>query len=540
MPGDAIERARVPTQAAGKPYALVVLLQLHWFIRLRWLFAAGMLAVLAIERFVLPESRRPWQLLLIVVSLAAVNIAWTVISRLLHRQLHDPAADQRVTIRSGQLFVSAQVGIDLLLLTWILALTGGVENPMSLFYLFHVAISGLLLRTWQAFLQSCWAILLYGLMCLGQAQGWLAYYPFLPHLGPSGLHQQPQHVVMVVLVVAFAILATLYFMDRIGKILNRREEMLMRANAALEQSRQAIQDLQRRRSRFMQTAAHQLKSPLAMAQTLSNLIRDGIVADSQSIQATCEKIARRCGDGIAQVTELLALARVQEADPRRHQESLSDVGRVVTELCTRHAPVAHEKHLDLSWEIPESADLVAHVDRVDLSDCINNLIENAIKYTPAGGSVRVAVLAGRQAGGSDHLPAPPARVADHRRVEDYIYVIVRDTGIGLDDSTPLLENGSPADGSIFDPFRRGSTAVAAGIPGTGLGLSIVREVVEQSGGYIHVHSRRGEGSTFTVCFPARAAEPGTSVRDTRSSEIVVEGKAVPSADAERGEKSGPR
>jgi K+-sensing histidine kinase KdpD len=75
------------------------------------------------------------------------------------------------------------------------------------------------------------------------------------------------------------------------------------------------------------------------------------------------------------------------------------------------------------------------------------------------------------------------------------------------------------------------TAAAAGTPGTGLGLCIVREVVEQSGGYIHVHSRRGEGSTFSVCFPARAAEPGASVRDMRSSEIVVEGEAAPGGDS---------
>ena len=325
------------------------------------------------------------------------------------RQIEAPELDERAAIRSGQLFVSAQITVDLLLLTWILGLTGGVENPMVLFYLFHVAITGLLLRTWQAFVQSCWAVVLYATMCFGQALGWFAYYPFLPHLGDgAGLHDDPQHVLMVVTVVALAVFGTLYFMDRIGKVLDRREAALVATNAALHQSQRAIQDLQRRRSRFMQTAAHQLKSPLAMVQTLANLIRDRIVVDEVGIQATCDKIVRRSRDGIAQVSELLALARVQEADPSRHRESLSDVGQVVGELCRKHAPVAAEKKIEMTWRIPAGVDLVAHVHQTDLADCVNNLIENAIKYTPEGGRVKVALLHGPR---TPSNPGPGGRAA---------------------------------------------------------------------------------------------------------------------------------
>ena len=102
-----------------------------------------------------------------------------------------------------------------------------------------------------------------------------------------------------------------------------------------------------------------------------------------------------------------------------------------------------------------------------------------------------------------------------------MYVIVKDTGIGIESQVLKKGTGAAAD-SIFDAFRRGNRALAAGIPGTGLGLSIVREVVEQAGGYIHVYSRPGEGSTFTVSFPARGGGRGSQIRDTRSSEIVVE------------------
>ncbi len=500
-----------PCPTAGKPYALVALLQVHWFIRLRWMFAAGTLAALAIERFLLPGVQRPWPLLALVLGIGLTNVLWTIASRLLRRQIVEPDADQRLAIRSGQIFVSAQIACDLLLLTGILAFTGGIENPMSLFYLFHIAISGLLLRTWQAAIQSAWAVLLYAGMAAAQCAGWWPHYALLPHLGPAGLHDQPQHVALVVAVVALAVFGTLYFTDRIGKVLDRRQDMLIEMNTALERSRQAIQELQRRRSRFMQTAAHQLKSPLAMVQTLANLIRDGIVTDMPAILGTCDKIIRRCRDGIAQVGELLALARVQEADPRRHRTSLADVGQIVAELCGRHASVAAERHITLDWTVPAGPVLRARVHPADLADCVDNLVENAIKYTANGGRVRVIVLRGRAPTGNGMPLGPEVRLGVSTRREagataegeqasrEFVYIVVRDTGMGLGE--PLVIRQTPPAGSIFDAFRRGNTALAAGIPGTGLGLSIVREIVEQAGGAIHVCSRPGAGSNFTVCFP---------------------------------------
>ena len=469
----AVEPRNSPSSAGptpGKPYALLVLLQVHWFVRLRWLFAAGALAALAVERFATPTAQRPWPLVAVVLGVAAINVVWTVVSHLWRSQLEDSETNQRVAIRNGQLFVSVQIAIDLLLLTWILALSGGVENPMSLFYLFHIAISGLLLRTWQAIVQSCWAALLYAAMAITQAVGWLTYHPFLPQLPLTGLYHTPEYVALIVVVDVLAVFGTLYFTDRIGRVLDQREDMLIRTNAALERSRQAIQDLQRRRSRFMQTAAHQLKSPLALVQTLASLIREGIVAEPQSVLATTDKIIRRCHEGLVQVTELLALARVQEADPRRHRESPSDVGQVIEAVCAQYAPAAAGKHLQFTRRIPVDEELVAQVHPTDLRDCSANLIENAIKYTPDGGRVRVTVARGDQTRMDLDLPPPPAR-PDARALADYVFVVVEDTGIGLRDAVPISANGAPAEGTIFDAFRRGEAAILAGIPGSGLGLS---------------------------------------------------------------------
>lgn len=500
--------AALPATAA-KPYALLALLQVHWFVRLRWVFMASALAALAVERFAVPTARRPWPVLVIVLGVAATNVLWSAIARRLRPQLENPRADQGRAIRNGQIFVSAQIATDLLLLTGILAWTGGAENPMSWFYLFHVAISGLLLRTWQAAIQGAWAILLYGGMCLAHLSGWLAYYPFLPQAGTSGLYALPTYVAAVIVINAVAIVGTLYFTDRIGSVLDRRADLLLKTNAALEQSRQAIHDLQHRRSRFMQTAAHQLKSPLAMAQTMASLVRDGVMNDPESVRATCERIARRCQEGSTQITELLALTRIRDGDPRRHSQARADVGRVVRELCAKYRAEAAQKPVAFDCRTPEEGELQARVDPTDLTDCLGALIENAIKFTPPGGSVLVTVTPGQRPPPARELPPLPAAIAQ-RGMADFVLVAVEDTGIGLGDVAEFLVDGTTTAGSMFDAFQRGDAAVAAGIPGAGLGLSIVREVLEQAGGYIHVRSRPGAGSTFTVLLPVAEQRAGVA------------------------------
>jgi len=483
---------------------LVVLLRLHWFIRLRWLFSALALGVLAVERFALPGAQRPTGLLVALLMVPASNVVWTLISRRLLQRL-DAADRPPISVRAAELLANAQVTSDLLLLTLILHFTGGAENPMSVFYLFHVAISGLLLARWQALLQSAWAIALYAGVTLGEWAGWLKHWALLPHLGPGGLHLRLEYVSLMVGVIAGAILGTLYFTLRIMRIVEHHENQLRQANLALEQSRQAIQDLQRRRARFMQMAAHQLKSPLAIVQTLANLIRDRVVTDERGILATCEKIARRAQEGIAQVTELLTLARVQDADPARSYGP-TNVFAAVTELYRRFRPLAEQKQIELTLWTPEADDVQVAVDPQDFKDCIGNLIENAIKYTPGPGRVRVAVT----------LKSSDGRTSA-------VCVHVSDTGIGLDPA--LLRSGGRTlgDEPIFEAFRRGPNVIAAGIPGTGLGLSIVREVVERAGGRIWVMSRPGAGSSFTVMFPVTGVAPTPPpIPDTRATQVVLE------------------
>lgn len=523
-------------QAQPRSGALVALHQDHWFIRLRWAFVAVALAFLGLERFATPSAVRPTPLVVPILLLAIINLVWMGIEDFLLRQFRRADADDSRTIRLTLIFSNAQVAVDLALLTVILRYTGGVENPMALFYLFHMSIGALLLPPSHAVVQGLWAMVLYSGLALGEYFGWITpHRDFLPQFPSPGLFARGEFVVAMLIVMACGVSATLYFTLHITGRLVRREQELASTHRALTRSQAAIFDLQQRRARLLQIAAHQLKGPLACIDTLVSLLEERIVPE-EAVPQTYARIRERCRDGIQQVTELLTLARVQNADPLRHRRASADVARTVREVCRQLQPLAEGKGIRLKYELPENENVSALIDPTDLADCLGNLVDNAIKYTTGPGHVSVSIStaavglgdARSEAGAeSEHTEGAPPWPRGH------VAITVTDTGMGLDPGTLRELADAQARSSIFDTFRRGNNALAAGISGTGIGLGIVREAIEQCGGRIFVQSRQGQGSSFTVTIPTRA--PGAdepAVRDTRASITVLGQDRPPAAEPE--------
>jgi len=508
----------------GRAQTLLSLLRLHWFIRLRWGIVCAAVIVLGAERFLVPPPGRPTELMVVLASVALANLIWMALARFLHGRLEAAAGmDDERPAHIARIFANAQVAVDLLLLTLILRYTGGIESPLAVFYLFHMVIGSLLLKAWQALVQGAWAILLYVVLGVGELRGWIEpHFTLLPSMPELGLYREPHYVVAAFAVVACGIMGMLYFTLHIARQLDQRENQFRNAIDALRQSQTTIVDLQQRRSRFMQTAAHQLKTPLAVIQTLAGLILDEVM-QGPAVRDACKKIVFRCRDGITQVTELLTLARLQGTEPGKRPPTPTDVRELVLKLCQENKPLAEGKQIELTCSIPEDGDLFVEVDRADLRDCIGNLVENAIKFTLGTG--KVTVVAGRCtfAEPPPGVTGNPSRRGSVPADDECVYVSVTDTGLGIDAATLQGSDGPGGKGSIFDAFRRGNQALAAGISGTGLGLSIVREVVEQAGGEIHVRSQPGQGSTFTIIIPAQPPTlGGVAIRTTRVSQVIIE------------------
>jgi two-component system sensor histidine kinase TctE len=238
---------------------------------------------------------------------------------------------------------------------------------------------------------------------------------------------------------------------------------------------------------FLADAAHQLKTPLAGLRTQAELAQREIDAghhDPQSLKKSLQQIARSSQSAAHMVNQLLAMARAEDKEHAGHRQSVH-LARLATETVRDFVPRALEKRIDLGYEGPETAGLAVAGHALLLRELIRNLVDNALQYTPAGGTVTVRLV-----------DDPFGQV---------VVLQVEDSGPGI----PAAEREQ-----VFQPFYR---ALGTNVDGSGLGLAIVREIALQHHADItledanlrkrpgladHAEAPHGPGTRFTLRFPA--------------------------------------
>lgn len=244
------------------------------------------------------------------------------------------------------------------------------------------------------------------------------------------------------------------------------------ANArTLERERQLLEELQEvadYKSRLLATVSHEMKNPLSAIMAYVEML-DAEPGLSDSARACVAAIARGSTRLADVVDDLLLLEETAGAGRPTAAEPV-DLVRAVTEVVDLHEALARTKGLTLRAELP-GVPVLALAQTRDVDHVVSNLVGNALKYTPAGGTVVVAVdLVGAQA-----------------------QLSCTDDGIGIAAEDQVR---------LFDEFFRSPDPAAIAQPGSGLGLAIVRRVVERHGGRIEINSELGRGSTFRVTLPA--------------------------------------
>jgi PAS domain S-box-containing protein len=246
---------------------------------------------------------------------------------------------------------------------------------------------------------------------------------------------------------------------------------------ALEAERLAVEQLRevdRVKDAFVSSVSHELRTPITSILGYTELLEEGALGRLSTEQSDAvDRISRNSTRLLSLISELLTLSRVQE-EPPVTGEDVVDLAQVVTAGLTVLSPTLAKRDVELSVELPATPVRVAG-DLDMLERVVINLTDNAVKFTPDGGRVRVtlAVSCG------------------------HVLLEVSDTGIGV----PAHEQQR-----LFDRFFRSTLAQQQAIPGSGLGLSIAHKIVEQHGGTLEVSSEAGSGSTFRVRLPAAAAD----------------------------------
>ncbi|NOZ22501.1 MAG: HAMP domain-containing histidine kinase [Planctomycetes bacterium] len=356
-----------------------------------------------------------------------------------------------------------QACLDLLILSVLLFMTGGIRNPLLMFFVFHVIITGILFER-----AVCFAIALFGmfLVAVECAAEFLlpGLSPDIFTLGPIAAPGHFRYIACILGAFSITLLVTAYLTCDIAARLRREEKRLAAATEHLARLEEA-------KSRLLHFVAHEMKSPL-VAITSCVQAATAVLKKEEGLPPAAldmlDRAQRRSAQMGSLVRELLELSHLQSM-PETAARDRVDLRRLLQVVLDDQQQAAEEQGIALCMPACE-AELHVLGDSEPLHRAFGNLVSNAIQYTPPGGKVTVTV----------------------ERNGDEAKVIVADSGIGIPEKD--LEN-------IFQEFHRCANAKKVSRIGTGLGLAIVKTIVENHNGRIAVESNLGQGSAFTVWLP---------------------------------------
>jgi signal transduction histidine kinase len=237
----------------------------------------------------------------------------------------------------------------------------------------------------------------------------------------------------------------------------------------MEEINTRLQELDKQKTDFLNTASHQLRTPLSVIHWSLSMIVDeashlNIPKQQQELLEESLKSTKRMVD---LVNDLLDISRIEQGRKELDWQ-LSNYGKVCKDLVAALQPLAANKNLQLTYEepmvLPDS-----YLDPKAFYEVVNNFVDNAIKYTPEGW---VKVRA-QESGGS-------------------IQITIQDSGIGMNDEERAV---------LFTRFARGKEASKLFANGSGLGMYVAQSILRQHGGDIEVQSEKGKGTSFILSLP---------------------------------------
>lgn len=260
------------------------------------------------------------------------------------------------------------------------------------------------------------------------------------------------------------------FRDRVGRNVG---------TITLLQDITAIKRMDQIKSDFVSMVAHEIRSPLSSVLMQIQVVLDGLAGEvSEKQHEILGRVSGKVKDLVTLSSELLDLARIESGLISQEKEQFN-LTEIIIDQVEFHSRKAEAHSISIKIEpLPNSLPVVAN--RRNMEEVLSNLISNAIKYSPPGGTIRVsAVVEG-----------------------DYFRIDVADTGFGI----PKEDQEK-----IFVPFYRIKDEKNRFITGTGLGLSIVKSIMDAHNGMIRVESEPGQGSVFRVYIPSVMSQESSAV-----------------------------
>ncbi|ODS33016.1 MAG: histidine kinase [Candidatus Scalindua rubra] len=429
--------------------------RISWFITLRWIIVAGICITSLIASFVLRIDLPLISILIITFCILIFNLACIYFQQY---------------VKSHENFANIQISIDWISLVFLLHYTGGIESPVIFYFIFHVIIAAILLTRKACYLQTTFALLLISGLSI------LEYFNIIPHIQIKELFADPiydngLYLLAILFFFITSLYVSAYLATSVTNRLRKREKEVVVLKNNITDAYKKLEAIDKEKSDFTFKVTHELKSPLSAIQSLLKSIEEGYAGEiSQKAKDLIIRSEKRTSFLITLVNDLLELVAGKVEKPREGEMELVDINKAVNSIV--HLMQAKTKAKGLRLIInatpkPSYLNIISD----DLNLLLTNLIDNAVKYTKKGGTIKI----------------------NNILTDDKIIIEVSDTGIGIhkDDVN-----------KIFDEFYRAGNAKTVELDGTGLGLTIVKNLVKRHAGNIDVSSELGKSTTFTISFPA--------------------------------------
>ena len=429
-----------------------------WFIRIRWFAVFILIISNYIVKHLFNISIQEIPVYILSMILFALNVLHTIILRRITKK------ESSKTILIIKQEIHFQILTDIIILTLILHYSGGIENPLILFYFFHLIIASSIFSTLKSYLYVAFTILLVALLATFEC------YSFIPHYNMEGfVNHELYKNTLFVFGTGFVFICTSILVVSLSHMIISRsiksEETYVKSNIELENK-------DKLKNEYVLRVTHDIKGHVAAILSCIEVIRSKIAGPLNEVQ---EEFANRAFER----TELLSsfVKNLLNLTKKRlkHDSELEEFlfGGLINKVVNPIQILARDRSIDFNIYVDKSIQMITG-NPLAIEELYSNLLLNAVKYTPPHGHIALTV---------------------RNRYNDIITEI-SDSGIGI----PKEELPK-----VFDEFYRGTNVPKDIKTGSGLGLSIVKQIVENHNGKIWVSSELGVWTKFTFVLPKNPA-----------------------------------
>ena len=237
---------------------------------------------------------------------------------------------------------------------------------------------------------------------------------------------------------------------------------------ALSEALKEVQEINKRKTDFVSSVSHELRTPLTAIKGYAAILISGSLGQvPDAAHQRLEKINQRSDELVRFINELLDIARIESGKTVMKQEP-HDLNKIIEVVADTMAVLLKEKQIEFSVNVEQGLNVLVDVEQI--KRVFINLVNNALKYTPAKGKITV----------------------NAKKLDKEIQVDIIDTGCGMPEDSL---------GKLFQEFYRVDSEVNQQVKGTGLGLTLTKNIIEAHKGKIWVKSKLGTGSTFSFTLP---------------------------------------